>query len=47
LTRLEHALIISGASDDSTTKYYEADAVIPKLTRDTDYQVDEKQHTQR
>jgi preprotein translocase subunit SecA len=38
-------LIISGASDDSTTKYYEADAVIPKLTRDVDYQVDEKQHT--
>jgi preprotein translocase subunit SecA len=37
-------LIISGASDDSTSKYYEADAVIPKLTRDTDYQVDEKQH---
>jgi preprotein translocase subunit SecA len=38
-------LIISGASDDSTTKYYEADAVIPKLTRETEYQVDEKQHT--
>jgi preprotein translocase subunit SecA len=37
-------LIISGASDDSTSKYYEADAVIPKLQRDTDYQVDEKQH---
>ncbi|HKX29371.1 MAG TPA: preprotein translocase subunit SecA, partial [Blastocatellia bacterium] len=37
-------LIISGASDDSTSKYYEADAVIPKLTRDEDYQVDEKQH---
>ena len=37
-------LIISGASDDSTSKYYEADAVIPNLTRDTDYQVDEKQH---
>jgi preprotein translocase subunit SecA len=37
-------LIISGASDDSTSKYYEADAVIPKLTRETDYQVDEKQH---
>jgi preprotein translocase subunit SecA len=37
-------LIISGASDDSTSKYYEADAVIPKLTRDVDYQVDEKQH---
>ncbi|MCG3162866.1 MAG: Protein translocase subunit SecA [Acidobacteria bacterium] len=37
-------LIISGAADDSTGKYYEADAVIPKLTRETDYQVDEKQH---
>jgi preprotein translocase subunit SecA len=37
-------LIISGASDDSTSKYYEADAVIPKLTREVDYQVDEKQH---
>jgi preprotein translocase subunit SecA len=37
-------LIISGASDDSTSKYYEADAVIPNLARDTDYQVDEKQH---
>jgi len=38
-------LIISGASDDSTTKYYEADAIIPKLTREADYQVDEKQHS--
>jgi preprotein translocase subunit SecA len=37
-------LIISGASDDSTGKYYEANDVIPRLTRDTDYQVDEKQH---
>ncbi|MBO0859146.1 MAG: preprotein translocase subunit SecA [Chloracidobacterium sp.] len=37
-------LIISGASDDSTSKYYEADVVIPNLTRETDYQVDEKQH---
>ncbi len=37
-------LIISGASDDSTSKYYEADTVIPKLTREVDYQVDEKQH---
>jgi preprotein translocase subunit SecA len=37
-------LIISGASDESTSKYYEADVVIPKLTRDLDYQVDEKQH---
>lgn len=37
-------LIISGASDDTTSKYYEADAVIPKLEREVDYQVDEKQH---
>ncbi|HMV87801.1 MAG TPA: preprotein translocase subunit SecA [Blastocatellia bacterium] len=37
-------LIISGASDDSTSKYYEANEVIPKLARDVDYQVDEKQH---
>ncbi len=37
-------LIISGASDESTSKYYEADAVIPKLIRDVDYQVEEKQH---
>jgi preprotein translocase subunit SecA len=37
-------LIISGASDDSTSKYYEADTVIPNLARDADYQVDEKQH---
>src|SRR5262247_4039623 len=37
-------LIISGASDDSTSKYYEADVVIPNLTSETDYQVDEKQH---
>lgn len=37
-------LIISGGADDTTSKYYEADAVIPKLTREVDYQVDEKQH---
>jgi preprotein translocase subunit SecA len=37
-------LIISGAADDATSKYYEANEVIPKLTRDVDYQVDEKQH---
>src|SRR4029453_15918081 len=37
-------LIISGATDETTSKYYEADVVIPKLTRETDYQVDEKQH---
>ncbi len=38
-------LIISGASEDNTTKYYEANDVIPKLERDVDYQVDEKQHS--
>lgn len=38
-------LIISGASEDSTTKYYEANDTIPRLTRDIDYQVDEKQHS--
>ncbi|MBS1787413.1 MAG: preprotein translocase subunit SecA [Acidobacteria bacterium] len=37
-------LIISGASDDSTSKYYEANEVIPKLAPEEDYQVDEKQH---
>ncbi|MFZ4795466.1 MAG: preprotein translocase subunit SecA [Blastocatellia bacterium] len=37
-------LIISGSADDSTSKYYEADAVIPKLKPDVDYQVEEKQH---
>ncbi len=37
-------LIISGASDDSTSKYYETNEVIPKLIRETDYQVDERQH---
>jgi preprotein translocase subunit SecA len=37
-------LIISGASDDSTSQYYEADAVIPRLTPEVDYQVEEKQH---
>jgi preprotein translocase subunit SecA len=38
-------LIISGASEDSTTKYYEANDTIPRLIRDEDYQVDEKQHS--
>jgi preprotein translocase subunit SecA len=38
-------LIISGQSEEAVSKYYEADAVIPKLIRDTDYQVDEKQHS--
>lgn len=47
-------LIISGASDEATDKYYKADAVIPQLKRGEkksehettgDYLVDEKQHT--
>ena len=38
-------LIISGASEDSTTRYYDANDTIPRLTRDVDYQVDEKQHS--
>lgn len=37
-------LIISGSADDSTSKYYEANAVIPRLTPEIDYQVEEKQH---
>src|SRR3982751_6930257 len=47
-------LIISGASDEATDKYYKADAIIPQLRRGEktdenkttgDYVVDEKQHT--
>jgi preprotein translocase subunit SecA len=48
-------LIISGASDEATEKYYQADAVIPHLKKAEmgpdnkpgpgDYIVDEKQHT--
>jgi preprotein translocase subunit SecA len=38
-------LIISGSSEDSTDKYYQANDVIPRLRRDEDYEVDEKQHT--
>jgi preprotein translocase subunit SecA len=37
-------LIISGSADDSTSKYYEANAVIPRLAPEVDYQVEEKQH---
>ncbi len=37
-------LIISGGADETTSKYYEANEVIPKLIPETDYQVDEKQH---
>src|SRR5215470_6019813 len=38
-------LIISGPSDESTDKYYRVDKLVPKLRRDIDYQVDEKQRT--
>src|SRR5258707_1945841 len=38
-------LIISGPSEESVDKYYSVDRIIPKLIKDTDYQVDEKQHT--
>ncbi|HEX6625407.1 MAG TPA: preprotein translocase subunit SecA, partial [Pyrinomonadaceae bacterium] len=48
-------LIISGASDEATDKYYKADAIIPRLKRAElnsegkpgpgDYLVDEKQHS--
>ncbi|UCD34234.1 MAG: preprotein translocase subunit SecA, partial [Nitrospiraceae bacterium] len=35
-------LIISGPSEESTDKYYKIDKIIPRLTRDTDYTIDEK-----
>ncbi|HET7434673.1 MAG TPA: preprotein translocase subunit SecA [Thermoanaerobaculia bacterium] len=38
-------LIISGPSEESTDKYYTAARIVPKLIKDKDYQVDEKQHT--
>ncbi|MFN0124563.1 MAG: preprotein translocase subunit SecA [Blastocatellia bacterium] len=38
-------LIISGQGEDTTGKYYEADEVIPRLEREVDYTVDEKQHS--
>ncbi len=38
-------LIISGPSEESVDKYYMVDAIIPKLIPETDFQVDEKQHT--
>jgi len=38
-------LIISGPSDDSTDKYYEAVRVIPRLKREDDFKVDEKART--
>jgi len=38
-------LIISGPSEESTDKYYRIDKIVPRLRRDMDYQVDEKQRT--
>src|SRR5687768_18266950 len=38
-------LIISGPSEESTDKYYVAARIVPKLDKDKDYQIDEKQHT--
>ncbi|MBV8518701.1 MAG: preprotein translocase subunit SecA, partial [Acidobacteria bacterium] len=38
-------LIISGPSEESVDKYYDVDRIIPKLVKDVDFQVDEKQHT--
>ena len=38
-------LIISGPSEESTDKYYTAARIVPKLTPETDFQIDEKQHT--
>jgi preprotein translocase subunit SecA len=35
-------LIISGPSEESTAKYYDADRIIPSLKKDVDYEVDEK-----
>src|SRR5712691_9441501 len=38
-------LIISGPSEESPGKYYAVDRIIPRLIKEKDYQVDEKQHT--
>ncbi|MBI5196058.1 MAG: preprotein translocase subunit SecA [Nitrospirae bacterium] len=38
-------LIISGPSEESTDKYYKIDKIIPKLSRETDYIIDEKLKT--
>ncbi|OSM01617.1 preprotein translocase subunit SecA [Magnetofaba australis] len=38
-------LIISGPTEDNTDKYYQVNAVIPKLERETHYTVDEKART--
>ena len=38
-------LIISGPSEESVDKYYSIDRIIPKLVKEADFQIDEKQHT--
>src|SRR5256885_1013156 len=38
-------LIISGPSEESVDKYYAVDRIIPRLIAETDFQIDEKQHT--
>jgi preprotein translocase subunit SecA len=38
-------LIISGASEESTDKYYKINQIIPRLKRDSDYSIDEKTKT--
>ncbi|MEY3314972.1 MAG: preprotein translocase subunit SecA [Acidobacteriota bacterium] len=35
-------LIIAGSSEEDTSKYYKIDAIIPKLSRDTDFKIEEK-----
>jgi len=38
-------LIISGPAEKSTTLYYQVNGIIPRLTRDTDFTIDEKART--
>ncbi|MBI4912922.1 MAG: preprotein translocase subunit SecA [Acidobacteria bacterium] len=35
-------LIIAGSSEEDTSKYFRIDAIVPKLVKDKDYKVDEK-----
>src|SRR2546425_3015448 len=38
-------LIISGPSEERVDKYYAVDRIVPRLVKEKDFQVDEKQHT--
>jgi len=38
-------LIISGPSEERPDKYYSVDRIVPRLVKEKDFQVDEKQHT--